>query len=95
MRLRVIKIDTTHAQSLIRGSLEEIFYMLHWYFYILEKVNPGTVTHIAVDRENRFQYLFLAFGAAIRDFQYMRKVIGIDGTFFKGPYKGVLLVSMT
>ena len=35
----------------------------------------------------------MAFGVAIRGFQYMRKVIGIDGTFLKGPYKGVLLVA--
>ena len=74
-----------HAQSLIRGSPEKSFYML-------EKVNLGTVTHIEVDWENKFKYLFLDFGAAIRDFQYMRKVIGIDGTFLKGSYKGVLLI---
>ena len=60
---------------------------------MLEKVNLGTVTRIEVDGENRFKYLFLAFGATIRGFQYMRKVIGIDGTFLKGPYKGVLLVA--
>ena len=81
-----------HAQSLIRGSPEEIFYILPSYCYMLEKVNPGTVTRIEVDGESRFKYLFLAFGAAIRGFQYTRKVIDIDGTFLKGPYKGVLLV---
>ena len=67
--------------------------MFSSYCYILKKVNPGTVTRIEVDRENRFKYLLLAFGAAIKDFQYMKKVIGIDGTFLKGPYKGVLLVT--
>ena len=48
---------------------------------MLKKVNPGTVTHIEVNGESRFKYLFLAFGAAIRGFQYMRKIIGINGTF--------------
>ena len=67
-----------HAQSLIRGSPEESFYMLPSYCYMLEKVNPGIVTRIEVDGESRFKYLFLAFGAVIRGFQYMRKVIGID-----------------
>ena len=62
---------------------------------MLEKVNLGTVTSIEVDGESRFKYLFLAFGATIRGFQYMRKVIGIDETFLKGSYKGVLLVAMT
>ena len=55
------------------------------YFYILEKVNLGTITHIEVDGENRFKYLFLAFGAPIRGFQYMQKFIDIDGTFLTGP----------
>ena len=35
---------------------------------MFEKINLGTVTHIEVDRENMFKYLFLAFGAAIRGF---------------------------
>ena len=35
---------------------------------MLEKVNLGTVTLIEVDKESRFKYLFLAFGAAIRGF---------------------------
>ncbi|KAL5544793.1 hypothetical protein UlMin_008577 [Ulmus minor] len=60
---------------------------------MLEKLNPGTVTRIEVDGESRFKYLFLAFGVAIRGFRYMRKVVGIDGTFLKGQYWGVLLVA--
>ncbi|KAL5577876.1 hypothetical protein UlMin_019575 [Ulmus minor] len=61
---------------------------------MLEKVNPGTIIHIAVDGDNRFKYLFLAFGVAIKGFKFMRKVVGIDGTFLKSQYKGVLLVAM-
>ena len=64
--------------------------MLPSYCYIIEKANPRTVTRIEVDGESRFKYFFLAFGASIRGFNYMRKVIGIDGKFLKGPYKGVL-----
>ncbi|KAL5568417.1 hypothetical protein UlMin_024992 [Ulmus minor] len=60
---------------------------------MLKKENPGTVTHIKVDGESRFKYFFLAFGALVRGFNYMRKVIGTDGTFLKGLYKGVLLVA--
>ena len=52
---------------------------------MLEKVNPGTVIRIEVDGESIFKYLFLAFWAIIRGFQYMRKGIGIDGTFLEGP----------
>ena len=45
---------------------------------MLEKVNPGIITHIGVD---------------INGFKFMRKVVGIDGTFLKSQYKGVLLVA--
>ena len=62
---------------------------------MLEKANLETVTHIKVDRESRFKYFFLAFEASIRRFNYTRKVIGIDETFLKGPYKSVLLAAMT
>ncbi|KAL5552409.1 hypothetical protein UlMin_002585 [Ulmus minor] len=83
-----------HAHTLIRGSPEQSFHFLPSYFHMLEKLNPGTVTHIEVDGESRFKYLFLAFGVAIRGFCYMRKVVGIDRTFLKGQYWGVLLVAM-
>ncbi|KAL5543618.1 hypothetical protein UlMin_007402 [Ulmus minor] len=82
-----------HAHTLIRGSPEQSFHVLPSYFHMLEKLNPGTVTRIEVDGESRFKYLFLAFGVAIRGFRYMRKVVGIDGTFLKGQYRGVLLVA--
>ncbi|KAL5540375.1 hypothetical protein UlMin_045220 [Ulmus minor] len=84
-----------HAHTLIRGSPEHSFHILSSYFHMLEKLNPGTVTRIEVDGESRFKYLFLAFGVAIRGFRYMRKVVGIDGTFLKGQYRGVLLVATT
>ncbi|KAL5542415.1 hypothetical protein UlMin_010125 [Ulmus minor] len=82
-----------HAHTLIRGSPKQSFHILPSYFHMLEKLNPGTVTRIEVDGESRFKYLFLAFGVAIRGFRYMRKVVGIDGTFLKGQYWGVLLVA--
>ncbi|KAL5537977.1 hypothetical protein UlMin_045921 [Ulmus minor] len=82
-----------HAHTLIRGSPEQSFHILPSYFHMLEKLNPGTVTRIEVDGESRFKYLFLAFGVAIRGFRYMRKVVGIDGTFLKGQYRGILLVA--
>ncbi|KAL5565011.1 hypothetical protein UlMin_028175 [Ulmus minor] len=62
---------------------------------MLEKANSGTVTHIEVDGKSRFKYFFLAFGASVKGFNYMRKVIGIDGKFLKGSYKGILLVATT
>ena len=62
---------------------------------MIEKVNLGTITHIEVNGDNRFKYLFLAFGVAIKGFEFMWKVVGIDDTFLKSQYKGVLLVATT
>ena len=62
---------------------------------MLEKENLRIVACIEVDGENIFKYFFLAFRALIRGFNYIRKVTGIDETFSKGPYKGVLLVAMS
>ena len=42
-----------YAQSLIRGSTEESFYMFPSYRYMLEKVNPGIVTCIEVNEDSR------------------------------------------
>ncbi|KAL5564873.1 hypothetical protein UlMin_028037 [Ulmus minor] len=81
-----------HAHTLIRCLPEQSFHILPSYFHILEKLNPGTVTPIEVDRESRFKYLFLSFGVAIRGFRYMRNVVAIDDTFLKGQYWAILLV---
>ena len=77
-----------HAQSLIRDSLEESFYMLPSYCYMLEKVNPETVTRIEVDGESRFKYLFLAFGVAIRGFQLHAKSNRHRWYFFEESIQG-------
>ncbi|KAM3326197.1 hypothetical protein P3S67_001323 [Capsicum chacoense] len=45
-----------------------------------------------VDKESgRFIYYFMAFGASIRRYTHMRKVIAVDGTHLSGKYEGVLL----
>ena len=75
----------------LRGSPEESYKMLYSYLYMLEKVNPGTVTSVKVDEENKFKYLFIALGASIEGFQVMRKVISVDATFLKKGYGGVLV----
>ncbi|KAL5558190.1 hypothetical protein UlMin_034401 [Ulmus minor] len=82
-----------HVHTLIKGSPEQSFHIFPSYFHMIEKLNLGTVTRIEVDGESRFKYLFLAFGVSIRGFRYMRKVVGIYGTFLKGQYRGVLLVA--
>ncbi|XP_073061733.1 uncharacterized protein [Primulina eburnea] len=60
---------------------------------MVEQMNRGSITDIFVDEENRFKYMFLAFGACIRGYRSMQKVVSIDGTWLKGKYNGVLLVA--
>ena len=59
---------------------------------MLEQQNPGTVTKLQVNDDNRFEICFMAFDACIFDFrEYCRPAIVIDGTHLKGKYKGILL----
>ncbi|XP_034197741.1 uncharacterized protein LOC117613219 [Prunus dulcis] len=78
----------------IRGSTEEAYYILPAYCYELERMNPGTKTHIRTDENNHFVYLFMAVGACIRGFRSsMRPVIAVDATHLKSKYKGVMFVA--
>ena len=85
----------TFAQHLIRGTPKHSFAMLPSYCHVLKEVNPGTVTHIELDSDNKFKYFFMALGAAIRGFRFMRKVIGVDEAWIKIQHKRVLLIAAT
>ncbi|KAF3674564.1 hypothetical protein FXO37_06322 [Capsicum annuum] len=45
----------------------------------------------ADEESGRFIYYFMAFGASIRGYAHMRKVVSVDGTHLSGKYEGVLL----
>ncbi|CAA7043028.1 unnamed protein product [Microthlaspi erraticum] len=75
----------------VRGNPEEGYMMLYSYLYMLEKVNPGSVTSVKLDILGQFQYLFIALGASIEGFRSMRKVIVVDSTFLKTVYGGQLV----
>ena len=53
--------------------------------------NPGSITFFKKDSANKFKYAFLAFGASIRGYKLMRKVISIDGAHLTSKFKGTLL----
>ncbi|CAA7052670.1 unnamed protein product [Microthlaspi erraticum] len=58
---------------------------------MLEQENPGSKTNVQLDALHRFEYLFVALGASIEGFQWMRKVIVVDATFLKTVYGGQLV----
>ncbi|KAF3658261.1 hypothetical protein FXO37_14487 [Capsicum annuum] len=61
---------------------------------MLESTNLKSKTTLHVDENGRFKYFFVFYGAWILGFQYLRKVIAIDGTFLRSEYNGVLLAAM-
>ncbi|XP_024015028.1 uncharacterized protein LOC112088890 [Eutrema salsugineum] len=79
------------AISEVRGSPEESYRKLYCYLYMLQLVNPGTITSVKLDAKNKFKYLFVALGASIEGFRAMRKVIVVDATFLKSVYGGMLV----
>ncbi|XP_023634034.1 uncharacterized protein LOC111829354 [Capsella rubella] len=82
------------ARKIDMGTPEGSFGELLSYLYMIRRANPGTITRLQVDECDRFKYVFLAFGASIAGFAYMRKVIVVDGTFLHGSYKGTLLTAL-
>ncbi|XP_075507446.1 protein FAR-RED IMPAIRED RESPONSE 1-like [Primulina tabacum] len=83
------------ADNILKGDRTKSFTLLPCYLHMVEKMNRGSITDICVDEENRFKFMFLAFGACVRGYRSMRKVVSIDGTWLKGKYNGVLLVAST
>ena len=84
-----------YARELVCGSPEIGYEQLHTYLYMIRRENSGTFTRLEIDEAQRFKYLFLAFGASMNGFPFMRKVVVVDGTFLKGKYKGTLLTATT
>ncbi|KAJ4717563.1 MuDR family transposase [Melia azedarach] len=84
-----------YALQSVKGSLDESFSLLPAYCEMLEKKNPGTVTHIETDSLNHFKYFFMALGSSIRGFRSsIRPVIAVDRTFLKGKYRGIMFVAV-
>lgn len=61
--------------------------------------NPGSLVELLTEpHENgghRFKYLFVALNASIKGYEYMRKVVVVDGTHLKGKYGGCLITTST
>ncbi|KAE8674391.1 Potassium channel KAT3 [Hibiscus syriacus] len=75
-----------YALELLRGSPEASFAQLSAYCHNLKLKNPRSVTHIKTYRDERFELLFIAIGAAV--------IIIVDGAHLKGRYLGVNLLAV-
>ncbi|XP_070045292.1 uncharacterized protein [Nicotiana tomentosiformis] len=83
------------ASALIRGTPEENYELLYSYLYMMKSKNPRTYTNIKIDDNNRFLYMFYAYGSSIAGWNHCRPVIAIDATFLKLKYRGVLIISVS
>ncbi|XP_024006803.1 uncharacterized protein LOC112083367 [Eutrema salsugineum] len=88
---RVLK----YARELVTGISDDSYEELPSYLYMIRRANPGTLIKLDVDMEDKFKFMFIAFGASIQGFPFMRKVVVVDGTFLTGKSKGTLLIATT
>ncbi|XP_075109206.1 uncharacterized protein LOC142180995 [Nicotiana tabacum] len=85
--------DIQCASTLIRGTPEENYDLLSSYLYMMKSKNLGTYTNIKIDDNNRFPYMFYAYGSSITGWNYCRPVIAVDTNFLKSKFRGVLMIS--
>lgn len=77
------------------GSMAASYALLSAYLGLLQAASPGTICAIENEKDPnggmRFKYCFVAYGASIQGYKFMRKVIVVDGTSMKGKYGGCLV----
>ncbi|XP_019227856.1 PREDICTED: uncharacterized protein LOC109209123 [Nicotiana attenuata] len=83
------------ASALIRGTPEENYELLSSYLYMMRSKNPVTYTNIKIDDNNRFLYMFYAYGSSISGWNHCRPVIAVDATFLKLKFHSVLMISVS
>ncbi|XP_020869565.1 uncharacterized protein LOC110225103 isoform X2 [Arabidopsis lyrata subsp. lyrata] len=77
------------------GSMAGSYALLPAYIALLQQTNPGSLCFSAHSDDpkgpTRFKYQFIELAASVKGYQYMRKVIVVDGTSMKGRFGGCLL----
>ncbi|XP_071700443.1 uncharacterized protein [Rutidosis leptorrhynchoides] len=84
-----------HTLQMLRGSSEESYQMLPIYLHNIKIHNPGSVTNLITDKENRFLMCYYSLGVVIQSFvQHCRPIIIVDGAYLKAGYLGTNLVAV-
>ncbi|KAL7181231.1 hypothetical protein ACSBR1_040162 [Camellia fascicularis] len=82
------------ARGELFGAHSVSFDQLRWYREAVMQYNPGSYVDIDYDEHNyRFRRFFISFKASIDGFRHCRPLLFLDGTFFKGRFKGFLLAA--
>ncbi|XP_026419391.1 uncharacterized protein LOC113315312 [Papaver somniferum] len=98
---RTYKVEVTYTQAfkgcnrgieLIRGSTDESYQHLVGYSHMLADLNQGTLTTIQTDKNNIFEYCFVALGVCLEGFKrHARLAFAVDGTHLTGERLGLVL----
>ncbi|KAG7558554.1 MULE transposase domain [Arabidopsis thaliana x Arabidopsis arenosa] len=85
------------AMDMAKGSPMGSYGILPTYLHMLTRANTGTVTDLQTEEDgngdSRFKYCFVALGASVRGWSFMRDVVIIDGAHLRGKYAGCLLTA--
>lgn len=85
------------ALEYTKGSYGSSYMLIPKYLRRLVASNPGTIADLQTEQNekfgHRFKYMFVAMNASIRGYDYMRKVVVVDGTHLRGKYAGCLLTA--
>ncbi|XP_011627784.1 uncharacterized protein LOC105421579 [Amborella trichopoda] len=82
------------AREMIDESHKQQYHDLPLYIEKIRRTNPGTEVRIHID-EGKFKRLFITYRPCIMGFvSECRPLIGINGTFLKGKYQGILLCTI-
>ncbi|XP_023732222.1 uncharacterized protein LOC111880043 [Lactuca sativa] len=58
--------------------------------------NPGTVTQIRTDDDDRFEFVYITLGCSVQAFiKYCRSTLIIDGGHLNGEFKGTMSLAVT
>ncbi|ERN00884.1 uncharacterized protein LOC18428956 [Amborella trichopoda] len=83
------------AQEINDSSYVKAYEDLAKYLHKIRNTNPGTVTIIQTDVHDRFEHVYIGNGPYLYGFMYScRPLMGLDETFLKGIYKGILLAAV-
>jgi len=85
------------AAKNVEGSFKEQYKKIYDYAYELLARNPGSTVKVNVE-ENEREPIFKRFYACLKaykdNFISCRPIIGLDGAFLKGKYRGELLTTI-
>ena len=91
-----VKMWRARDQALrtIHGGIEELYHMIPSLHQTIMKYNPGSVVNYNVQKNGSFERFCVLFFASLQGFlNGCQPFIGLDETFLKGKFKGVLLTA--